>query len=70
VVSSFVSGEIELWLLVDGWLSLASGAVVIVVSWLVVLDFVVLVFAVVLEGESVSLGVFSLGMDELQLVLV
>lgn len=64
----FVCSEIKLGLGLVGMLVRLAGMSVMVVVR--VFDLVILVLAVVLQRESVALGVLGLGMDELQLVLV
>lgn len=68
VMRRFVGFEVELGLGLVGMLVRLAGVSVMVVVR--VFDLVILVLAVVLQGESVALGVLGLGMDELQLVLV
>lgn len=71
-MGSFVGFEIEFGLnFVSGvFVRLASGAMMIVMIVMWVFNLVILVFTVVLQSESIALGVFSLRVDELQLMLV
>lgn len=71
MVSFFVGLVVILgWLvsILDSFVRLASSSVVVVMS--VRFDFVIFVFAVVLQGQPVSLRVLGFRVDELQLVLV
>lgn len=70
MMSSFIGCEIEFGLLVNGlFMRFASSTMMIVMRWSV-FDLVVLVFTVVFQCESMSLGMLSLWVNELQLVLV
>lgn len=68
----FVCCKVKLWLFVGGIGSLLMrlAASSLVVMGAMVFDLEILILAVVLQSQTMSLGVFSLWMNELQLMLV